>query len=210
MLRHQNGASHRRERKAMELIDARNKFKPSYLADFIKKASDEINVDILDAKTSSSLIVTMVTKQKIVDFLLNEFDFDAYEDDATVILTSGECALSALVKDINYYRATTRRKTIFKNKFDELMEIEIETILTPEKKTSFHVMTVHLVEDEPVIEEFEGSKEDTVEWLNLQLIRNCKDIDSEGKPNLLISLTNEDPEFLTVNQLFTLGYISLK
>ena len=194
----------------MELIDARNKFKPSYLAEFIKKASDEINVDILDAKTSSSLIVAMVTKQKIVDFLLNEFDFDVHEDDATVILTSDEYALSALVKDINYYRATTRRKTIFKNKFDELMETEIETILMPEKKTSFHVMTVHLVEDEPVIEEFEGSKEEAVEWLNLQLIRNCKDVDSEGKPNLLISLTNEDPEFLTVNQLFTLGYISLK
>lgn len=192
----------------MELIDSKNRLKPEDVKKFLRLCkTDEILVF-----DDMNFINFISTKMTFVDDILG---LQALDDTNTQCIFACSIDQSAVLvflnRDLNARQSTKRKMTIFKNKVltDEIDANEL-TQEEYEKLDDMHVAVMYQENGKDVIEKFNGKKQDAIDFINIRLIRQGKNLDKYGQPKLMIALDAYNPEWMTINQLFQNNLVTLK
>lgn len=194
------------------LIDKKGKINASHIRKLFDGKEDDHEISFFDS--TEEWIVSTTVKDAIVDIFKQNVKDDV---NLELYLVCDEEGLVFTGKDFNWFLKKdrlqqliddvygNRKQTVASTKSTDI-PTAVPVALTPTKE--FEHVAVVSIENPDKIEEFKGTKQDCVKWLNQAIVRHAT---LENDVMLLICLDydSENPDWKTLKELFEEGKIEI-
>ena len=198
----------------MELIDKRGKINKASFKQFIKYAEDdEILIDCKDQHVKTSA----------TDLLIDLFSMNVDDKkDVDVTMTCKDKQVVFTGKDFNWFLKADRLADLCIYVYDrdilnlqdgtneekkDIVKTKTVTKIKLPDMTQCHV-AVASIEEEPVIEEKVGLKQECIVWLNQQIVKHAN-IENEVSMLICLDFDSANPDWKRLDELFNEGKIDI-